>query len=357
MSTLPECLSTIVGFAREECACVSDWDDDYAISDSGLFISELQGMSLRILDSLGGCPFIWEKMANARLNAINAFKTDIMMEILKYKEPIRDRFTGDIGYKQFTKLVGSTYNYYGLRMYSDVRGGTFTLRSITVILDTTEPLINLEIYDDYDLLYTIPISSQMNRPKTTTITPIEFTLDRNYYFIYNPAGTPYANKLTCGCGTYHWCFCVENPCYKSSRDKWTEWAMIGGVAGDVLDERDDWGCSQVANGLVLHGNFTCNGLNALCSEDSDFVNNELDVAEAWAILYKAGEFLTNYVMDSGEVSRYTLLGTEALNTNRIYYNARYATMIDFIARSWDEDRDDCLRCRPPMGIGKRSHFI
>jgi hypothetical protein len=356
MSSLPDCFREIVGFAREECACVSDWDASYANSDSGLFISELQGMSLRILDSLGGCPFIWEKMDNARLNAINAFKTDVMMEVLKYKEPIRGRFTGDVGYKQFTRLVSSAHTYYGLRMYSDIRGGTFTLRSITVILNSTEAF-NLEIYDDYDLLYTIPISSQADRPKTTTITPIEFSLDRNYYFIYNPVGTPYANKLTCGCGTYHWCFCPDEPCYKPSRDKWTEWSMIGGVAGDDLDERDDWGCSQVANGLVLHGNFTCSMLNALCNEDSDFVNNEIDVAMAWAILYKAGEFLTNYIMDTGEVSRYTLLGTEALNTNRIYYNARYATMIDFIARSWDDDRDDCLRCKPPMGIGKRSHFI
>jgi hypothetical protein len=356
MSSLPECLNFVVGMAREECDCVSDWDASYANSDSGLFISELQGMSLRILDSLGGCPFIWEKMENARLNAINAFKTDVMMEILKYKEPIRDRFTGDIGYKQFTRLVSGTHTYYGLRMYSDIRGGTFTLRNITVILNSTENF-NLEIYDDYDLLYTIPVSSQADRPKTTTITPIEFPLDRNYYFIYNPVGTPYANKLTCGCGTYHWCFCVESPCYKSSRDKWTEWSMIGGVTGDVIGDREDWSCSQVANGLSLHGNFTCNGLNSLCNEDSDFQNNELDVAIAWAILYKAGEFLTNYIMDTGEVSRYTLLGTEALNTNRIYYNARYAIMVDFIARSWDEDRDDCMRCKPPMGIGKRSHFI
>jgi len=356
MSTIPECFHEIVGFAREECACVSDWDDSYANSDSGLYISELQGMSLRILDSLGGCPFIWEKMEYARINAINAFKSDIMMEILKYKEPIRGRFTGDIGYKQFSHLVSGSHTYYGLRMYSDIRGGTFTLRSITMILNTTEAF-NLEIYDEYDLLYIIPVTSLADRPKTTTITPIEFTLDRNYYFLYNPVGTPYVNKLMCGCGTYHWCFCPEDPCYKSSRDKWTEWAMIGGVSGDDLTERDDWSCSQVANGLVLHGNFTCSMLNAICNEDSDFVNNEVDVAMAWAILYKSGEFLTNYVMDSGEVSRYTLLGVEALNTNRIYYNQKYAVMIDFIARSIDDDRDDCLRCRPPMGIGKRSHFI
>ena len=356
MSTLPECLENVIGFTRQECECIGDYETDYSASDSGLFVDELQGMSLRILDSFGACPYLWEKMTNARLNAINAFKTDIMIEILKYKEPIRTRFTGDIGYKQSKALVGAVNDYYGLRMYSDVRGGTFTLRSITVMLNTTEAL-NLYIYDEYDLLYTIPITSQADRPKTTDIVPIEFALDRNYYFLIDPVGTPYSTRLTCGCGTYHWCFCVEKPCYKLSRDKWTEWSMIGGVAGDDLTTREDWGCSQTANGLSLHGNFTCSMMNALCNEDSDFVNNEIDVAIAWAILYKTGEFLTNYIMDSGEVSRYTLLGTEALNENRIYYNKRYAVMIDFIAQSIDDDRDDCLRCRPPMGIGKRSHFI
>ena len=354
MSTVYDCLRYAIGFSREECACVDDWSEDYAVSDSGLFVSELQGMSLRMLDSLGGCNDIWEKMDRSRENAISTFRVDLMQEVLKYKEPIRDRFSGDIGYKQFKPLVSSTHDYYGLRLYSDVRGGVFVLRSITVMLNSTETF-DVEIYDDYDLVYTISVTSQANRPTTTDVTPIELPLDRNYYFIYNPVGQPYAIKLTCGCGNYRWCFCVETPCYKPSRDKWTEWAMVGGVSGDVLSDRENWPCNSVANGLSLHGNFSCSV--TICNEDSDFINNEIDVAMAYAVLYKTGEFLTNYIMDTGEVSRYTLLGTEALNENRIYYNKRYAVMIDFIARSIDDDRDDCMRCKSPMGLGKRSHFI
>jgi len=353
MSTLPECFANSIGLSRTDDSCV---DFDVTASLSGLYVDELPGMSLRILNATDNSTTLLEKMTRARENAVNTFKVDLTQEVLKYKEPIRDRFTGDIGYKQFKTLVSGTHTYYGLRMYSDVRGGSFTLRSITIILNTTEAL-NLFIYDEYDLLYTIPITSQADRPKTTDITPIELSLDRNYYFLFDPVGVPYSNKLTCGCGTYRWCFCPETPCYKPSRDKWTEWAMIGGVTGEVLAEREDWSCSTCANGLSLHGNFTCSMMNALCNEDSDFVNNEIDVAMAWAILYKTGEFLTNYIMDTGEVSRYTLLGTEALNENRVYYNKRYAIMIDFIAKSLDDDRDDCLRCRPPMGMGKRSHFI
>ena len=60
-----------------------------------------------------------------------------------------------------------------------------------------------------------------------------------------------------------------------------------------------------------------------------------------------GEFLTNYIMDTGEVSRYTLLGTEALNENRMYYNKRYAVLMDWIAQNMDDERNDCLKCKSP----------
>jgi len=349
------CFETVIGFSREECECVSDWDASYSISDSGLYVDELQGMNLRILDSLGNCPYLWEKMTRARENAINCFKTDIIQEMLKYKEPIRTRFTGEIGGRGFSRIITAD-TYYGLRMYSDVRGGKYILRGVSLILNTTEA-VNLEIYDDYDLLYTYALTSVAGRPHKTDITALELTLDRNYYFLIRPVGVPYGNKLTCNCGGYKWCFDPDNPCYRKSRDGWTEWAMIGGVNGSDLSIRDDWDICKYANGLILHGNFTCDVFGSLCNEDSDFINNEIDVSIAWAILYKTGEFLTNYIMDTGEVSRYTLLGVEALNENRIYYNKRYAVMMDFIARSVDDERNDCLRCRSPHGVGKRTQLL
>jgi len=155
MSTLPECFANSIGLSRTDDSCV---DFDVTASLSGLYVDELPGMSLRILNATDNSTTLLEKMTRARENAVNTFKVDLTQEVLKYKEPIRDRFTGDIGYKQFKTLVSGTHTYYGLRMYSDVRGGSFTLRSITIILNTTEAL-NLFIYDEYDLLYTIPITS------------------------------------------------------------------------------------------------------------------------------------------------------------------------------------------------------
>jgi len=345
------CFDYIVGFSRKEDLCVQDdWDDNYAISDSGLYIDELPGMPQRFISSLGGNYDIWEKMENARENAINAFKIDALQEILKNYQPARDEFMGDIGYKTFTALL-SSYTYHGLRMFSDIIGGSFILRGVYLMLNVTE-WVTLNIYDEYDLLYSVNIQSQADRPKYTAITPISLPLGGNYYFLYSTSGRPYNNRLTCNCGNYRWCFNTQTPslCMKTSRDRWTQWAMMAGVSGDDLTTREDWGTSREGNGMVLHGDFICDIMGTFCVDDhANWTNNRLDFAIANAIWYKTGEFLSTYVMDSEEVSRRTLLGVEQWNANRAMYNAKYTQMINFIADNFDENRNECLKCRPSFG--------
>ena len=151
MSALPDCWNSVIGFTRTDDTCVDDaYPVGYSDSLSGLYVDELQGMSLRILDNTDNSTTLWEKMDRARENAIRAFQTDLMMELSNYKEPSHQRFSGDIGGKSFTRTIsGSTY--YGVRMYSDIRGGKFILRGVSLILNSTET-VNLLIYDEYDLL-------------------------------------------------------------------------------------------------------------------------------------------------------------------------------------------------------------
>lgn len=358
MSLYP-CLENAIGFAPYDCPCIDDFTAEYALSESGLYVSELQGMSLRMLDSLGGCEDLWEKMSRARENAINSFRVDLTQALSKYKEPARRAFSGDIGGrysgtgKKITELITES-NYYGMRMYSDIKGGKYVLRGVSLILDTTEA-VNLEIYDEYDLLHTVALTSVADRPHRTDITAIELTLDRNYYFLIAPVGRAYANKLTCNCGGFRWCFDVNNPCYKTSREGWTEWIMAAGIYGDVLADREDWTTCGKASGMILHGNFACDAFSHFCEDEVDFVNNEVDRAAANALWYKTGEFLTTYIMGSTEVSRYTLLGMEQLNENRTYYAERYNVLLDWIAQTMEDN--DCLICKPPQGMRMRSQRI
>ena len=354
--SVPSCFQSIIGFSRKENPCVDTaWDPFFADSESGLYVDELPGMPQGFIESLGGNYNIWEKMTNAMENAIGAFKIDVLSEILKYKEPARGRFKGDIGAKTFTSLL-SDYTYHGQRMYSDINGGSYVLRGVTLILNVTEA-VTLEIYDEYDLLYSVALTSTAGKPKYNIITPIELPLQGNYYFLYTTSGRPYNNKLTCNCGGAKWCFDVCHPCYRPTRDGWTQWAMVGGVGGDNLADRENWNTSREGAGMILHGDFTCDIIGTLCTDHSDWTGNEIDFAIANAIWYKTGEFLATYVMDSEEVSRQTLLGVEQWNANRTFYNARYVAMIDFIAQNFEAEGNDCLKCRQPMGYRKRSQML
>ena len=354
------CFEDIIGFSRKENQCLDNgsngpWSTDYTVSESGLYIDELPGFPQGFVASLGGNYDIWEKMTYSLTNAIAAFKIDVMAEILKYWEPARKKYKGDIGGRSFTNTLPSCGTYAGLRMYSDVIGGTYILRGFWLILNVTES-VTLEIYDEYDLLYTYTLSSQAGKPKYTAITPLELSLDRNYYFLYTSTGLPYNNKLTCNCGGYHWCFNPVQPCYRPSRDGWTEWAMIGGVCGDDIDERDDWNITREGTGMIIHGDFTCDVLGTLCSDHSDWTS-QIGFAIANAIWYKTGDFLSVYIMDSEEVSRKTLLGTEQWAANRAYYNERYRAMLDFIAENFEAEENECLKCRPALGYKHRVQML
>lgn len=359
--SLYSCFDGVIGLTRQEDDCVEGYDSSYSDSESGLYIDELQGMALRILNSTGGNATIWQKMENARENAINAFKVDALKEILKTKEPARKNFIGTIGGKSFSSLLASD-TYYGLRMFSDIRGGTFTLRGVTLILSTTEA-VNLNVYtgeteeDGAAAIHTFALTSSAGRQKYNAVTPTQLSLEGDLYFLYSSTGTPYNNKLNCNCGGYKWCFDLLNPCFRQSRDRWTEWAMVGGVHGSDLTIRDDWGTSRDAEGLILHGDFGCDTMGILCGDESDFASNEIDSAIAWAILYKTGSFLSSYIMDSQEVNRYTLLGVDGLGANIAYYEDRYKMMLEYIAENIEDDRNECLKCRSPHGYARKAQML
>jgi hypothetical protein len=350
------CYDYIYGFSRSEDVCVDGWLPEYALSVSGNYLDELEGMELRILDEIGGKDSVWTILENARTNAINTFKTDIFAELLKYNEYRREKYIGEIGHRRFTAIIAK-YTYHGMRFFSDIKGGVFTLRGVTLNLNSTEN-VNLLIYDDFDLLHTVSISSIANKPSYTSITPIDLDLNGNYYFIYSPVGTPYNNKMTCGCGGYKWCFNSQKPCYSTSRENWTLWSMAGGVHGSDINHRETWGVSQDAQGLRLHGEFKCDAMAMLCSDASDFENNEIDSAIAWAILYKGAMFTTYKIKNSGEVSRNLLLGNDdILNANMNFYSDRYVSLINFIAQNIEPSRNECLKCRPVLGMGKISQRL
>ena len=68
--SVPTCFENIIGYSRREDSCVDEaWDENFATSDSGLYVDELPGFPQRFVASLGVID-IWDKMNNSMENAI-----------------------------------------------------------------------------------------------------------------------------------------------------------------------------------------------------------------------------------------------------------------------------------------------
>lgn len=366
MSVLSDCWENIIGITRKEDACLTGAPDNYSASLSGLYLDELRGVNLRFVDDLTAD--LWGMAENSIENAIRTFKMDVMAELLKHNKERYQKFIGNIGSQRFKNSRSLSKDYSGVRVYcNDIRGGVFKLNAIGVLMDTTAAF-DVTVYDNLSEIPvdTIAVTSVANTYTVTTLaSPLELPLSEDeydnleYFFIYSRGSMqPKDNKATCGCGGVKWCWSTDNPCFvdKALKDRWRQWAMIGGISGDTIADREDWGVTEYMNGIVLIGEFICDKFIYLCNENTDFTS-EVDQAIAYSVLYKAGEFLMDEFLDTTEVSRFTALGLESINNNRQYYNERYVVMIDFIVNNLDIERYGCLQCLPTMGFKRQVQML
>jgi len=366
MSVLRDCWNNIIGITRTPDLCLdnSNIPPDYDYSNSGLYIDELKGINLRFVEETGGANDLWTKIERARENAIRTFQLDVMQEIMKYNKPRYDIFKGNIGSQKYTRNLTLSQTYAGVRFYAnDIRGGIFKLSGINTIFGTTGTF-DIDVYSNLspDKITTISVNTVANRVESNPFTAIEFPLwndeyeNIEYYFVYSAAGNiPKDNNTTCGCGGVSWCFNRKNPCFatgKATKDRWRQFAMVGGITGNDLSIIDEWSTGQNMNGLILIGSYICDPMIYLCSDMSDYDTNIIDQSIASAIMYKSGEYLMDEFLDTQEISRYTALGLEAINNNREVYNLSYSKMIDYIAKSIDVEQFGCLTCKPAYPLTK-----
>lgn len=367
MSVLPSCWDNIIGITRKEDFCIDDVDRpvDYNISKSGLYIDELKGINLRFVQDLGtqnSSDDLWTKIERAKENAIRTFQMDILSEIRKLNSPRIDLFKGNIGSQKYTRNLALTQTYAGVRMYCNaIRGGYFHLTGINTIFATTGA-ISISLYSNLspDPIETFTLNTIANRVESNALN-ITLPLwndeydNLEYYFIYEPTQTPKDNQPTCGCGGVQWCFNRTRPCFadgKAVKDRWRQFAMVGGITGDDITLREDWATTQAMNGLILIGQYKCNPSIYFCNDDADYENNDYDIAVAYSIDYKTGEFLMDEFLDTQEITRFTALGLEAIDNLRTEYNARYIAMINYLRDNLDVNRFGCLKCKPAMGFNK-----
>lgn len=354
------CLSHIIGLSKTTCECFdTDKPTDAVTSESGLYLDEIEGLTLNLVDSAEDCETggIWDIMTKARDNATIAFKTDLMASLLsKYKQR-RNPFTGTVGNSKFKNSISLSGTYGGIRIYcANIISGLMTINRIGLVFEQAGTF-DISIYNnvDSDPLITFTVTSQANKLAWYDLpTPqkLEMSDDTSenpqYYLIYEASGlNPKDITGGCGCSSqiYKYYWNTDKPMFKSfERDRWSEYIMLTGIQGNDISDRENWTTSSYLNGIILDAEFVCKQSELICKQNMDFESNPLALVMAYTIRFKAAAILIDSILSSSNLNRVTMMEREALYGKRSTYLKSYNERIDYLRDQINWKANDCLEC-------------
>lgn len=375
MSTVSDCLSKIIGLSETNCSClISGKPIDAGVSNSGLFLDQLDGLNLKLVSSTGNCEEggLWDILAKSRDNAIKDFRADFQQALLtKYKYK-RIPFTGQIGTTEWKNNLSLNTNYAGVEFFMDqIIGGTMEVRRIGLLFGASGTF-DITVYSSIDegVVANYTVTAIADTLTWFTI-PAPLVLDMNnesgsyprYFFTYQVASAPAPkdNQAGCGCSNkvYKYYWDAINPRFHSfEKDRWSEYVMITGVTGNTntLVGRDSWGTQNYMNGLLFDVSFKCAIKDLICKEQLDYETNPYAVAMAYAVRYKAGIILVDKILASGNINRFTMMDRERLMGKKNTYQKEYQTRIDWLTQEINYKANDCLQCNNVDEIFKAGIF-
>lgn len=368
---IPDCYKSIVGLTRSSCECYGVIPDTASDSLSGLYLDEL--VALSFLQSMTNCDNdnnLFVGMERARDNAITSFQADTNALLLQNFKMRRNPFTGGIGRATpSTQPLLTLGNYLGVRMYCDnVKSGVLYIKSIGTLFNE-DGVVDLDIYNNLgEKLHTLALNTIANTHKQNTVDielPLhsDYTDHLEYFFIYQltDTHTPKVNDIKCNCGSFKPRFDCNKPYYNTKHETvygWADWLMVGGINSVNLPKFTDCGCSTNNHlyGLTFNVMLKCKIGEVLCQEQLDFEGNPLAAAMAIAIQNKAGENLVNWILQSGNLNRFTMINAEQLIEDAKDFKRTYNEMIKYIVESADITQNDCLACKDVYEMAKRGIF-
>jgi hypothetical protein len=214
MSATTSCFEDVIGLSRTDCPCVDDAPVGANVSASGIYLDELPGLSLRMLNASQACGSggLWEKLERAREGGIEDTQTELMACIAANTDPRRGIGQAQIG--EDKKVTAASHKlrraYHGLTLQTaKVVGGRLTVESIGTAFKPSTGMpstITLHVYDRVEAgaapmaSYVLPIVG--NEVKWTEIEPLELPMsplpwsNPRYWFLFEPYDGALAMNLS-----------------------------------------------------------------------------------------------------------------------------------------------------------------
>ncbi len=369
LAIVTDCFDDAIGLSRTDCSC---FDVPVNESKSGLFIDELEGLDLKTINAAVDCGTgsLFDYMKRAREQATKIFKSEYSSVIAANWNESRTSFKGVIG-RQEASANKTISQVAGLRfIFSNVKNGLFVINRIGTMFSQTGT-ITLNIYNNISdaPLYTISGLNTTANGKTwnTLNTPIELPMYSTetdyieYYFVYSDPGfPPRENGLKC-CSTNLYFNCLEPQLQLNISDmryQFAKWCNVTGVTGADIDtlKGQNIAFTNCAYGLLVDSEMKCDSLSYACN-DADFKHSQISLVMAYAIWFRAGVFLCDYILSSAQINRYTMLDRERLYAKKNSYMREYKDRITWLANP-DVDivkrfllDTGCVVCNSRMSMG------
>lgn len=383
MSLTPACFENIIGLSRTPCPCVEDLSADAVVSESGLFLDELDGLSINMLNAGVDCGqgTLWDMLARARENAMEQTQADLMACLGEETDLRRQSGSSQIGSDKKATGTGVSLpsTYHGITLQTAMmKGGTFKLTHIGACFKQTGN-VTVYVYDRTSLLATYTVPAVSNQVTWYTL-PVELELSMStlgqtppqYWIVFRPdefTGVQplkaMGTRFDCGCGggTYSPTWSLARPQYLSANSKagnlWAEWSQATGTYGTDLADREDWSGTTGINetqGLLLQVAYDCDQRTTFCADAPNYRTDNIQKAIAHAVRFKAAANLVTAMLSSTAINRYTMTAGEIMAENRRRWESQYNKhILEYICPTLALPQNvnrygDCLKCKDHYGM-------
>lgn len=380
MSQNVGCFENIIGLSRTTCNCVDTPPAGYNQSTSTLFLDELDGIFLDMVQAAKDCNKgnLWDMMAWAREEGIGAAKVELLACLARGTEHQRPYFGGTIGDGLFNSNESNTGKTFAGQAWNliNAKGAFLSIKRIgTAFTTTTAGGITLNIHDDLDstALYSIPLDTEANKLKWTTTTGIKIPLDvahkafKTLFFTYavDPAMVPKEMKYSCGCGslggTNLWSW--SHPIWKmipepNMRYNWLHWLTATGIktTAGALSSSTTFSTHGTLAGLIFDIEITCETGDIICKDSYDNLDPAISTVMAHAIRYKSAAFLYSQILSTPNLTRYTSKNRQYVEDKRLEWLDEFDKRITgylcptLSKAPYLNKYNDCLKCKEKFPV-------
>ena len=342
-----KCLENLIGISNTDCICVTDGlseaqKAELKLSVSGLYLdTHLEGgLNLRDIKTLDACGDFFALAKRAIVSAKKKFEDDLEIGLGSRYKSSKPTFRGELGRLTYTGSLAKNKEYQFIKIVPNavsdavmrINGGRIIVNNNDVlnvyilagfegeepqVIHTTSVEVFANMFANFELPQNLVLPLSVDGRKMV------------YYFAWNGNAETQArdNGTKCNC---------------TGGNAYDGYLSLKGGETDALNNfnvKED----NYAHGFTIDVDIRCEAGALFCREfDSQ---NKIAVASAWANLYKAGELLIEYVLNSPEITRFTLMNREYLRGKRNHFRKEYEMRIQYLTYEIDVTKGDCFVCQ------------